>query len=250
MKTKIGAVLFWCLSLFVFQNSSAQGKIIAVKAFDKVIVSPHIEVALVEGDEEQVFIEKAKLPEHKINVEVEGKTLRVYLEGAKTITKSEDRYENGRKVSRSLYEGTMVSVRISYKKLRALSIRGEEVVNVMSAISQKDLKLTIYGESKVYFNSLTVDQLTASIYGESYLEIKGGLVQKQVYRAYGESEVNTVSLNNVYTKITAYGESNFRVNVSGRLKVTCYGETTINYTGDAAVEKGIVIGEAEIRKVG
>jgi len=34
------------------------------------------------------------------------------------------------------------------------------------------------------------------------------------------------------------------------VKVTCYGETTINYKGEAAVDKGIVIGEAEIRKIG
>jgi hypothetical protein len=131
-----------------------------------------------------------------------------------------------------------------------LSIRGEEVVKVKGVMEQEDLKLSIYGESKVYFNHLNLEELTVAIYGESYLEIAEGEVKRQVFRAYGESEVNALEMGNSETKITAYGESNFRVNVSDRLKVTCYGETTINYTGDADVDKGIVIGEAEIRKIG
>ncbi|WP_366139603.1 DUF2807 domain-containing protein [uncultured Maribacter sp.] len=113
-----------------------------------------------------------------------------------------------------------------------LSIWGEKVVRTESSINQKDLKLVIYGESKVYFNSLTVDLHSVNIYWESYLGIKDGLVQRQVYSAYEESEVNTVTLENISTKITAYGESNFRVNLSDCLKVTGYGETTINYMGD------------------
>ena len=52
------------------------------------------------------------------------------------------------------------------------------------------------------------------------------------------------------TKITAYGESNFRVNVVERLKVTCYGETNVNYTGNPEVDKGLIFGEARIRKIG
>ena len=39
-------------------------------------------------------------------------------------------------------------------------------------------------------------------------------------------------------------------NVSERLKVTCFGETEINYKGNPEIDKGIVIGEAELRKIG
>lgn len=219
-----------------------------VKSFDKIIVSPHIEVILVAGNEESVKIENAKVSEDKINIEVEGKTLRLYLDGAKTVTKSEKSGNDNWK--KSIYNGTMATATITYKTLNTLSIRGEEIVKCESPIEQEDLKLMIYGESKVYFNSIITENLTVAIYGESYLEIQGGDVGRQVYRAYGESEVNTLDMENTSTKITAYGESNFRVNVSERLKVTCYGETKINYTGDANVDKGIVIGEARIRKIG
>ncbi|MFK7811143.1 MAG: head GIN domain-containing protein [Maribacter sp.] len=239
------------LSVFlILPNSGIAQEVTQVKSFDKVIVSPHIEVVLVEGDEESVKIENAKVSEDKINIKVEGKTLRLYLDGAKTVTKQE-RVSNDRwKGKRSIYNGTMARATITYRTLQSLSVRGEEIVKCESEIEQKELKLSIYGESKIYFNSITTEDLTVAIYGESYLEINGGQVSRQVYRAYGESEVNTLEMENKSTKITAYGESNFRINVSGRLKVTCYGETEINYQGDPEINKGIVIGEAELRKIG
>lgn len=241
-------LLLSALCLMLLTTMSFAQNITKVEAFDKVIVSPHIEVILVEGNQESVKIENAKVSDDKINIEVEGKTLRLYLDGAKTVTKSERR--DGDRWKKSIYNGTQARATITYKRLKTLSVRGEEIVQCKSPIEQKDLKLTIYGESKVYFDSLTTENLTVAIYGESYLEIKGGDVRRQVYRAYGESEVNTLEMENTDTKITAYGESNFRVNVSERLKVTCYGETTVNYKGNADVDKGIVIGEAEIRKIG
>lgn len=249
MKKSILFALVVGAFLCVPQVSNAQ-RVTQVDAFEKIVVSPHIEIILVEGNEESVKIENAKVSEDKINIEVEGKTLRLYLDGAKTVTKSERVANDDWKGKRSIYNGTMVTATITYTKLNALSVRGGEMVKCESPLKQKSLKLTIYGESKVYFNSITTEEMTVSIYGESYLEIQGGNVGRQVYRAYGESEVNTMDMANTSTKITAYGESNFRVNVSDRLKVTCYGETKINYKGDADVDKGIVIGEARIRKIG
>jgi len=246
--TCLGLILF--IGVFGIQETSAQADKIPVSAFEKLIVSPHIELTLIEGDEESVTINKAKVSRDKINVVVEGKTLRIYLDDARVITKSEKIKNNNWNGSRSIYDGTQITATVTYKSLKRLSVRGEEIVRVASAMNQDELKLTIYGESKVYFNDLSAKELTVAIYGESYLELSNGTVGRQVYRAYGESEVNAYEIANKSTKITAYGESNFRVNVSEKLKVTCYGETTINYAGEAEVDKGIVIGEAEIRKIG
>ena len=250
MKNQFYSGIIVLLMVFTTQTTTAQDKTYEVEAFEKVIVSPHIEVTLMEGDEESVTINNAKVAMDKINVTVEGKTLRLYLDDARVVTKSEKIKNDNWKGSRSIYNGTQATATITYKKLKRLSVRGEESVRVTSAMNQKDLKLTIYGESKVYFDDLTTEELTVAIYGESYLELADGSVGRQVYRAYGESEVNASGIRNKSTKITAYGESNFRVKVSDRLKVTCYGETNINYLGSPVVDKGIVIGEAAIRKIG
>ncbi|MGB3151888.1 MAG: head GIN domain-containing protein [Maribacter sp.] len=247
MKKAIGTlVAFFCTVVGVF----AQTKTVNVDAFEKIIISPHIEVELVQGAKESVLIENAKISLDKINIEVEGNTLRIYLDGAKTVTKSERVSNDNWKGKKSIYNGTMATTKITYKTIKNLSIRGEEIVEVKSPMDQEKLKLAIYGESKVYFDGLTLDDLTVAIYGESYLEIADGKVERQVYRAYGESEVNTLEMGNTETKITAYGESNFRVQVSDHLKVTCYGETTINYDGNPDVDSGIIIGEAKVRKIG
>ena len=51
------------------------------------------------------------------------------------------------------------------------------------------------------------------------------------------------------TKLTAYGDGIFKVNVSEKIKVSSYGEATVLYKGDAVLKKGIVLGESMIRKV-
>lgn len=236
--------------IFTAISGTAQERTFQVKDFEKVIVSPHIEVTLVKGDEASVKIEDAKVSIDKINVEVQGSTLRVYLDGAKTVTKSERVSTNNWNGKRPIYKGTMARATITFQTLNNLSVRGEEIVRCKSELDQEALRLSLYGETKVYFNGLILNDLTVAIYGSSYLEIANGKVGRQVFRAYGESEVNTIAMDNEETKITAYGESNFRLKVTDRLKVTCYGETTINYKGDPDVDNGIIIGEAKVRKIG
>ena len=51
------------------------------------------------------------------------------------------------------------------------------------------------------------------------------------------------------TRLTAYGDGTFQFNVSEHLKITSYGEATINYSGSPNLNKGIVIGETKISKV-
>ncbi|MFV1448843.1 head GIN domain-containing protein [Maribacter sp. HS] len=235
---------------FAIGNIHSQEKTFNVKSFDKLIVSPHIELNLVEGEEENVVIDNAKVPLEKINVEVEGRTLRLYLEGAKLVTKSERISNDNWRGSKPLYNGTMATITVTYRKLENLSVRGEEIVRCKNLFNADDFKMSLYGEAKIYFDEVSIDELTVAIYGSSYLEIGGGNVARQVFRAYGESEVNTESMVADETKITAYGESNFRVNVVDRLKVTCYGETNVNYTGNPDVDKGLIFGEARIRKIG
>ncbi|WP_430906064.1 head GIN domain-containing protein [Maribacter sp. 2-571] len=244
----MGALLITVLGNL--STAEAQDNTFSVKTFDKIIISPHIEVTLKEGSEESVVVNDSKVTIDKINAEVSGKTLRVYLDGAKVLTKSEKVNYDNYKGRRSIYNGTQATVTITYRNLKNLSVRGEERIHIASAMNQKDMKLSIFGESKVYFDDLTAEELTVAIYGESYLEISDGSVNHQVYRAYGESEVNAGEIRNKSTKITAYGESNFRVKVSDRLKITCYGEASINYSGNPEIDKGIVIGEATIRKMG
>ena len=228
---------------------SAQEKEIKVDSFDDVIISPHIEATLVAGDREMVIIEDADVPLEKLNVKVEGDKLRIYLDGAKTYTKSKKVKNDDYKGTYQLYDGTKITATIVYKHLKSLEVRGDEEIRLESPLDQKSLELTLYGESDVLIKSVNLDNLKAVMYGESYLKLVEGEVNYQKYKAYGESEVNALGISNKSAKITAYGESEFMLNVTDRIKVTSYGESEINYRGNPSIDKGVVLGENSIRKM-
>ncbi len=237
------------LLFFSFTNLIGQSKTVEVSSFNKVIISPHIQVTFREGAQEAVIIEQNKEPFEKLNLEVENQTLRIYLDDAKMVTKTVKIRENGRERNVPLYKGVVVSAIVVYKKLEKLSLRGEQDFVLESPLKMEKLSLDIYGESQVYINEVDLENLHVSIYGESYLEIKKGSIKRQKFTAYGESKINTLEVANESTKITAYGSGSFRFNISDKLKVTSYGEATIAYKGNAKLTKGLVIGETTIENI-
>ena len=242
-------IVLMVLAIFSVVKSQAQSKTVAVAHFDKVIVSPHIQVVFKQGDEETVTIENIRVAREKLNIEVQGKTLQLYLDGAKMVTRSERVEGDKWKGRKSIYQGTIATVYVTYKALKELSLRGEETFVCESPLETDSFRLKIYGESQVYLNEVKLRTLQATIYGESYLEIKAGTIEHQKFTAYGESKINALEVANKTTKITAYGEGSFRLHVSETLKVTAYGEAIVAYEGNPEVHRGIVIGEATIRKI-
>ena len=220
-----------------------------VKSFDKVILSPHIQVTFVEGNEESVTVESNAVSNDKLNIEVKDKTLRIYLDGAKEITKNEKVYDNGYKERKSIYNGTIVKAIVTYKTLHTLSVRGEETIVCKSNLTGKKFNLKIYGESHVVLNEVNLGELRTTIYGESYLDIKSGTITNQRYTTYGEGKINTLRINNSSARIIAYGESDFSLNVSDAIKITAYGEAKLQYTGNPVITKGLHFGEMHIDKI-
>ncbi len=246
---KNSSFYFLILTLLCGTTLYAQERTFNVDSFTKVIVSPHIQVTFVEGDVNQVVIESIDLPLDKMNVEVNSNTLRLYLDDAKMVTKSEKVANDNWKGKRSIYKGTKVIARVTYTKLEELSLRGEETFVCESPLEMDKFRLKIYGESEVYLNKVTLNQLQTTIYGESYLELKEGTIDRQKITAYGETKINTLGVKCKSAKITAYGEGSYRLKVAERLKVTAYGEAVVAYEGDPEVDRGIIIGEAEIRRI-
>ena len=240
--------LITLFTIFLVQVSFGQTTT-KVNQFSKVIISPNIRVTFIQGNEEEVTIEKSTVSNDKILIEVTDQTLRIYLEGQKDFPKNETTHKNGYKQKESVYKGTVVTATVTYKTLNDLSIRGEETQVCKSPLKGKKFKIKIYGASNVIFNDVSLDQLQATLYGESTLEIKSGAIKDQRYISYGESAVNSFGIDNKTTKITAYGESNFKINASDAIKITAYGDSKLEYKGGAEINKGINIGNVQITKV-
>src|SRR5690349_10089661 len=162
-------ILLPLLTILIAAGVAAQTK--STSPFNKVIVSPYIQVTLVQGDQESVTVNELHVDSSKLNIEVNDKTLRIYLDGAKDLPKNEKDYSNGYKETHPLYRNTSVVVTITYRKLEALSLRGEEDQLCKSPINGDKFTLKIYGESNVTFNEMNLDQLAATLYGEGKLEI-------------------------------------------------------------------------------
>jgi hypothetical protein len=233
--------------VFCFYITFAQTT--TVKPFTKVIISPHIQVTFVQGDAEKVSIEKSSVSNDKINIDVNGKTLRIYLDDAKEITKSKTVYEDGRATKRPIYTGTIVTATVTYKTLDELSIRGDEEILCKSLLQGDEFKLKLYGASNILLTDVRLGNLKTTIYGESSLEIRSGSIKDQKYTAYGDGLINSQAISGSTAKITAYGESDFQVNVKDEIKITSFGTAKLKYKGSPAITKGLNIGGVEISKI-
>ncbi|UII80085.1 GIN domain-containing protein [Flagellimonas sp. CMM7] len=239
------------LSTFLFFSGKGVSQSISanVDPFEKVIISPHIKVRFVEGDHETVNIDDMSVDPEKIRIKVIGRTLRIYLDGAKFLTRKEKVYSKYKKNKIPRYSGTEVIATINYKRLKKISVRGEQTMICQSPLKQDRFRLWVYGESKVVLDSVDLGTLRASIYGEGDLTVKSGVIGRQRYIAFGKSSVNTVATDNRKSKVTAFGEGTFKFNVRKKLKVTAYGEALVEYDGSPNVNRGIIIGKAKIRKI-
>jgi len=71
-------IFFSTLVLFPFTSyfANAQERVIDLKKFDKVIVSPHIQVKFEQGEKESIIIEDISVPFEKFNIEQSVKSSR------------------------------------------------------------------------------------------------------------------------------------------------------------------------------
>ncbi|RFM28719.1 GIN domain-containing protein [Deminuibacter soli] len=217
-----------------------------VDHFHKAIISPYIQVTFIEGDQERVTINQAIVDTGKLHVEVKDGTLRLYLDGVKDIPHNQRDEDNQ---SHPLYPNHAVIATVVYKKLDALSLRGEETYLCESPISQDEFTLRVYGESKVIFTEVHIGEMHTTIYGESSLDVKTGTINKQYYTCYGESKINTTTITGQEARITAYGEAELKVNVSDRIKITSFGEAKLRYMGNPVISKGIHFGGVDLQKI-
>lgn len=246
---KLKLAIFFTLLVSISNNIKGQETIKLNQSFNKIIVSPHIEVVFKKGNEASILIDDISVAREKFLYEIEKETLQVYLEGAKTYTKNKKIEHVNYKSKVPLYKKRAVTITITYVDVNTFSLRGEEKITFKNSLIQDECKLLVYGKSEVTINEIKVDKLNVSIYGNSFLNIENGIINKQKITAYGASKVMAADVITKETKITVYGSGTFQLNASEKIKVSSYGESTVLYKGNATLKKGIVIGESTIKKV-
>jgi len=237
------------LSLLVISQTIIAQTKKAVDSFNKVIISPHIETTFVQGNEDAVTILDNAISNDKVNIEVKGETLRVFLDDAKLTTKHEKVIKNGIKRKVPIYKDKVLTILVTYKNIDNLSLRGEQRTVCESLVAVEKFKLKIYGESQITFKDIDIQQFDVDIFGESQLTIVKGNSEIQNITAYGEGEINLVNVVNKRSKFKAYGEAQFRIMASERIKFTAYGEAELHYKGTAKIHRGLSFGDSKIERI-
>lgn len=122
--------LFFAVVLFS-RLSSAQTITEPLKKFNKIQVSPLINLVLKKGETEHIRIEYEGIAPEKINFSVSGNKLRIYLDEAKYTVKTEEIIKEGYRQKVPIYRDVRVTAYVSYQSLKKLQVRGEKRSSAM-----------------------------------------------------------------------------------------------------------------------
>ena len=211
--------------------------------FSKIIASPRVNLILTKGEKESIKVVYDDVDASKINVEVKGKTLRIFLDDAKHIEKQ---VRHGYHQTRGIYEGVSVTAYVTYKQLQKLEIRGNQELTCNDALDAHRFVLRAYGENDITLASLDTEYFKASLYGENKLKVRKGTAVEQKYRLFGENKIDTRELKSSFAVANIYGEGNVRINTTDEVVVNAFGEPRIEVGGGAYVNRRLVFGRASI----
>lgn len=215
-----------------------------VPSFDKISVSPKINLVLEKGDKESVRVAYSNISPGKINVEVVGSKLRIYLDQARLVDKRDRSSDNHSRVSR--YHDVTVTAYVTFRHLKELEMRGEETLTCESNIDVDKFKLKVYGEAEVNLASLNTHKFKASLYGVNNVKIQSGESSHQVYRLFGENKIDTRGFESITASARIYGEGRLRMKATEEVRINSFGEPDIDIIGNPHISRGIIIGRTHI----
>jgi hypothetical protein len=219
---------------------------INVTHFEKITVSPKINLILKKGEKEALTIKYNNIDPDKINVEVNNGKLHLYLDDARIVDKRE--YSDDYNYKTSIYRDAEVTAYVTYTYLNLLEVRGDQEVNCSSMIDSHDFTLRVYGATEIILDSLHAKNFKALIYGENKIRINAGKASNQTYVLYGENKIENSNLlaHSIHTRI--YGDGRLKINALDEVKINAIGDPDIYIKGNPMVSKGIVIGKLNIER--
>jgi hypothetical protein len=233
-------------ALFIAGTAYSQRFERKLRSFDKIVVSPKINLVLVPGEKESIRIDYSGVEEEKIIIDQKGRKLHVYLEDAKILDigeRKDDMFDR-----RERYRRATVTAYVTFKHLTLIETRGEGNVYCDGTITTKKLKIRAYGATEVRLAYVDATTVKARLYGENTMTILQGDAGHLSYKMYGVNKIDTRGLRSVTSSTTIYGEGRINLNTTEEVHVTSFGEPSLYVTGDPVISKGIVIGRPNIRR--
>ena len=227
-----------------------------LSAFDKIIVSPLIDLILIPGETESVRLEVINTEIDKVNSKVNGHTLRIFLDDARIVAKRKRRIKRRKRhddpsvlFERSIYRDVTVKAYVTYKSLRNLQVRGDARITSQGKLETDKFKLKLFGDNRANFEYLKTNCLKVVLYGDNIVKIEGGKATKQVYKSYGDNRFDALNMPGEYVRSHLYGENELTLNIDERIRISSMGVADIFVKGRPKLRKGIVFGDIDIRRI-
>ncbi|HTF17196.1 MAG TPA: DUF2807 domain-containing protein [Chryseolinea sp.] len=219
-----------------------------LKSFRKIVVSPRVNLILEKGDQESIRLVYDHVTPDKINIEVNHQTLRIYLDDAK-VTERQEQFSVHPTQRRSIYHDVTITAYVTYRDIEHLEVRGNQEITCNSPILAERFTLRAYGENDIKLASVKADYMRTSLFGGNDLYIQGGKAEFQKYKLFGENKIDAQAMKSYSAIANSFGESRLKLATEDNLKVNAFGESEIEYFGDASVNKGLIFGETQIHKL-
>ena len=230
-----------CLTLSAFCQEINKD----LKHFTRIVASPRINMILQKGDHESVRLTYSNVGAEHINIDVTGKTLRIYLDDARKVEPMKGQ-RDGHGKRESTYQGVAITAYVTYKELDMLEIRGNQELSCKDPLEAETFTLRAYGENEIHLASLRTGFFKAKLYGENDLRIDKGRTLEQKFLLYGENKIDTKGLRSDYIITSIFGEGSLMINSAEEVRIDAFGEPRIYVDGGANINKRLVIGKANI----
>lgn len=238
---KILTVFFASLAVHSFGQEIEK----KLEPFIGIVASPRINVILEKGDQESIRVIYKNVDPEKINIDVTGKTLRIYLDQARKVEPLK-RGQYSRGTREAMYEGVTVTAYVTYRDLETLEIRGNQELTCKDPLEAETFTLRAYGENEIHFTSLRTGFFKAKLYGQNDLQIDKGRTLEQKFILYGENKIDTKGMRSDYIITSIFGEGSLRINSAEEVRIDAFGEPRIYVDGGANINRRLVIGKANI----
>lgn len=241
MKTTINQIRLLTLVLLpVTAGSFSQDISKTLPHFDKIVVGPHIELTLNQGEHEAIGVTAENVALDKIIIKVRHKTLRVYLED---WHQHEIIKEGSKKFKADRYRNSRVYATVTFDQIKTLVAMGEENIRSDSKIESDKFRLKIYGEASVFLKGLETIKLKTKLFGENEVTIQSGEIVNHKSTLFGENDIDLINVHSQKAKCTSFGENEFAASSEKKFRVISFGESGFSQYGSAKIHKTIVLGE-------
>lgn len=205
-----------------------------VKDFNGVVAGGPIDVVIKFGETESLRFEGDEEAIATLVTEVRGNIL---------IIRPKTSWKSWAKK----YENKKITAYVTARQISSLTMSGNGSISVSGTVIAAELATNMSGSGTIKA-SVDADKITGVISGSGSINVTGKAGDASVtVSGSGSFGSKTLSVNNLSSRIS--GSGNIYVKTNGTIKALINGSGHVYYSGDAQVDKTVLLGSGDVSKM-